>query len=103
MWPDTRVLQPRKPGEAAYVFLLTRVTGIFQKRVLTKTAPAGKSGTPLPGFLLPARGRRRAGVPNATFRCRKRSPPQFHCFRIVIYNGWRNSRVYRRLRPGEQR
>ena len=28
-----------------------------------------------------------------TCGCGKRSPAPFHCFRIVIYNGWRNSNV----------
>src|SRR5262252_9313023 len=75
-----------KPDESACAahFLLTRVTRIFQKSVFTKPAPAGTGGTWLPTSLLPARGRRRAGVPNATFRCRQRSSAQFHCFRIVI-------------------
>jgi len=85
-------------------FLLTRVTRIFQKSVLTKIAPAGMGGTWLPAFLLPARERRRADVSNATFRCRKRSPGEFHCFRIVINNGCRNSRACRPpSRPGAQR
>jgi hypothetical protein len=72
---------------------LTRVTRIFQKRVLTKIAPAGKSGTPLVGLLLPTRERRRADVCNATGSCREQPLGRFHCFRIVIYNGWRNARV----------
>src|SRR5215472_11357044 len=28
-----------------------------------------------------------------TYGCGKWSPGTFHCFRIVIYNGWRNSNV----------
>jgi hypothetical protein len=76
-----RVPHTRKLGESAHVahFLLTRVTRIFQKRVLTKFAPAHEC--------------RRASVPNATSRRRKRPLGRFHCFRIVIYNGWRNARV----------
>src|SRR5215831_1147270 len=62
--------KPDESASAAY-FRLTRVTRIFQKRVLTKIAPAGAGGTWPPAFLLPARGRRRAGVANATFGCRK--------------------------------
>src|SRR5262245_20536382 len=77
---------PDEPAGAAY-FLLTRVTRIFQKSVLTKFAPAHE--------------RRRAGVPNATSRRRRRSPGEFHCFRIVIYNGWRNACVCRPSWPGE--
>src|SRR5262249_16260702 len=65
-------------GRGAY-FPLTRVTRISQKSVLTKSAPAHE--------------RRHAGVPNATSRRKKRSPGEFHCFRIVIYNGWRNACV----------
>src|SRR5262249_40737123 len=105
MWRQHEALPRREPDEpacAAY-FPLTRVTRIFQKSVLTKIASAGTGGTALPAFLLPARGRRRAGVPNATFRCRKRLPAQFHCFRIVIYNGRCNARVCRRPGPGAQR
>src|SRR5262252_5616041 len=86
MWRQHEALQRHKPDEptCAAHFQLTRVTRIFQKSVFTKTAPAGTGGTWLPTSLLPARGRRRAGVPNATFRCRQRSSAQFHCFRIVI-------------------
>jgi len=91
-------------GACAAYFPLTRVTRIFQKSVLTKIASAGRGGTWLPAPLLPARGRRRAGVPNATFRCRQWSPAQLRCFRIVINNGWHNSRACRRpSRPGAQR
>jgi hypothetical protein len=55
-----RVPHTRKLGEPACIanFLLTRVTRIFQKRILTKFAPAHE--------------RRRASVPNATSRRRKR-------------------------------
>jgi hypothetical protein len=41
---------------------LTRVTRIFQKKVLTKAAPTGPGETPLPGFLLPDRERRQTPV-----------------------------------------
>src|SRR5262245_5506750 len=97
-WRQRHAPQAREPNEFARAanFLLTRVTRIFQKSVLTKTAPAGEGGRSLPGRFLSVRGRRRAGVANATFRCRKRSPGEFHCFRIVINNGLRNSRVRRR-------
>src|SRR5262245_9578910 len=85
--PAPPARKPDEPARAAY-FPLTRVTRIFQKRVLTKFAPAHE--------------RRRAGVPNATSRRRKRSPGEVHCFRIVIYNGWRNACVCRRpSSPGE--
>ena len=95
----------RDEGACAAYFPLTRVTRIFQKSVLTKVAPAGTGGTALlASLLLPARGRRRGGVPNATFRCRIRPPPEFACFRVVINNGWHNSRACRRpSRPGAQR
>src|SRR5262245_50556472 len=77
---------PDEPARAAY-FPLTRVTRIFQKSVLTKFARAHE--------------RRRAGVPNATSKRRRRSPGEFHYFRIVIYNGWRNACVCRPSWPGE--
>jgi hypothetical protein len=32
-------------------------------------------------------------VGEPTCGCRKRSPAALRCFRIVIYNGWRNSNV----------
>ena len=87
-----------------FCFQLTRVTRIFQKSVLTKIASAGTGGTWLPASLLPARGRRRAGVPNATLRCSQRPPARLPCFRIVINNGWHNSRACRRpSRLGAQR
>src|SRR5262245_40364190 len=38
-----------------------------------------------------------------TCGCRKRSPAPIHCFRIVIYNGWRNSNVSSRQRAGGPR
>src|SRR5262252_6632725 len=93
--PAPPARKPDEPARAAY-FPLTRVTRIFQKSVLTKIASAGTGGTWLPASLLPMRGRRRAGVPNATLRCRQRSPARLHCFRIVINNGWHNSRACRR-------
>src|SRR5262245_57725353 len=67
-----RVPHPRKLGEPACTadFLLTRVTRIFQKRVLTQIAPAGKSGTPLAAF----------HCPNATGSCRERLRGQFPLF-----------------------
>ena len=99
-------LKRRKPDEgacAAY-FPLTRVTRIFQKSVLTKTASTGTGGTWLPASLLLARERRRAGIPNATLRCKQRPPAQFPCFRVAISNGWHNSRACRRpSRLGAQR
>src|SRR5262245_42077758 len=84
--PAPPACKPDEPARAAY-FPLTRVTRIFQKSVLTKSAPAHE--------------RRGAGVPNATSRRRKGSPGEFHCFQIVIYNGWRNACVCRPSWPGE--
>ena len=82
-----RVPHPRKSGEPACAadFLLTRVTRIFQKSVLTKTAPAGKRAERRPrAFILPTRERRRADVRNATVSCRERPPGQFDCFRLLF-------------------
>src|SRR5215510_8259 len=85
--PAPPARKPDEPARAAY-FLLTRVTRIFQKRIFTKFAPAHEC--------------RRVGVRNATSRRRKRPPGESHCFRIVIYNGWRNACVCRRPSwPGE--
>src|SRR5262249_3320286 len=38
-----------------------------------------------------------------TCGCGKRAPAPFHCFRIVIYNGWRNSNVSSRQRAARSR
>jgi len=40
----------------------------------------------------------RASAAEPTCGCRNRSPAPFHCFRIVIYNGKRNSNVSSRRR-----
>src|SRR5262249_41729016 len=57
---------------APLIFLLTRVTRIFQKNVFTKTTPAGPGGTPLGIFCC-------AGAvpfPEDTKRCVKAAAPR---------------------------
>src|SRR6516164_6836963 len=81
--PAPHLRKPDEPACAAY-FPLTRVTRIFQKSVLTKIASAGTGGTWLPASLLPTRGGRRAGVPNATLRCRQRAPPSIVARRAAM-------------------
>jgi hypothetical protein len=111
--PRRRCAQVRKL--ASHIFLLTRVTRIFEKSVLTKVAPTGPRGMLLRAFCradaraaaqVALLSRPRQGEPNhAHFRrakaenpsslprrvrptCgyRKRSPVRFHCFRLVLYN-----------------
>src|SRR5262249_34739395 len=96
-----------------HIFLLTRVTRIFEKSVLTKFAPTGPRGFCRALFVARTRARelcfledqakrtepcclRRASLPRRvepTCGCRKPSPVRFHCFRLVLYNASRNCTV----------
>jgi len=46
---------------------------------------------------------KRSQVEEPTCGCGKRSPAAFHCFRPVLYNGWRNFNVSSRQRAVRRR
>jgi hypothetical protein len=96
--PQAPPLCAGKPDEcacAAY-FLLTRVTRIFQKSLLTNIAPVDAGGKPLSCSLSSASARCRVGLRNATTAGKKRPSDQLSCFRPVLYRDWHNSRACRR-------
>src|SRR2546428_4483000 len=80
-WRQRHAPQAREPNESARAanFLLTRVTRIFQKNVLTEIAPVDEGGKPLSCSLSSASARCRVGLRNATTAGKKRPPDQL-CF-----------------------
>jgi hypothetical protein len=98
MWRQHETLQRREPNEFARAanFLLTRVTRIFQKSLLTKIAPVDEGGKPLSCSLSSASARCRVSLRNATTAGKKRPSDQPACFRPVLYRDRHNSRVCRR-------
>src|SRR5262249_33300671 len=61
-----------------------------------------KRRTPAAGAFWPNEAKRQREREQPTCGCGKRSPAPFHCFRIVIYNGWRNSNVSTGSSPGQR-
>src|SRR5262249_26256067 len=98
MWRQHEALQRRQSDEPARAanFLLTRVTRIFQKSLLTKIAPVDESGKPLSCSLSSASARCRVGLRNATIARKKRPSDQLACFRPVLYRDGCNAGVCRR-------
>src|SRR2546430_8266163 len=86
-WRQRHAPQAREPNESARAanFLLTRVTRIFQKNVLTEIAPVDEGGKPLSCSLSSASARCRVGLRNATTAGKKRPPDQLPSFRPVLY------------------
>src|SRR5215471_7154424 len=81
--------------------LLTRVTRIFQKRVLTEATPAARTGHPAGLFAARTHNRGRGQVPGHANRRLQKRPG--HCFRPVIYNENTYHSVWRRKPPSRSR
>src|SRR6266550_4461116 len=86
-WRQRHAPQAREPNESARAanFLLTRVTRIFQKNVLTEIAPVDEGGKPLSCSLSSASARCCVGLRNASTAGKKRPSDQLACFRPVLY------------------
>src|SRR5256884_4145675 len=86
-WRQRHAPQAREPNESARAanFLLTRVTRIFQKNVLTEIAPVDEGGKPLSCSLSSASARCCVGLRNATTAGEKRPSASPVCFRAFLF------------------